>query len=71
MPAGDQPPVDPGPLKLSVAQRLRDLSKRFGKRDLAAAEPQRDLAFWGGVDVGGSERHDPGNTSPPTGCSNA
>jgi hypothetical protein len=44
VPVGDQPPVDPGPLKLLVAQRLRDLSESFGERDLAATELQRDLA---------------------------
>jgi hypothetical protein len=60
VPAGDQPPVDPGPLKLLVAQRLRDLSEWFGERDLAATEPQGGLAACGRVDVGGSERHDPG-----------
>jgi hypothetical protein len=40
VPARDQPPVAPGPLKLSVAQRLRDLSEwgRGGgsRRDRAA-----------------------------------
>jgi hypothetical protein len=60
VPAGDQPPVDPSPLKLLVAQRLRDLSDWFGERDLAATELQRDLAARGSVDAGGSERHDPG-----------
>jgi hypothetical protein len=59
VPAGYQPPVAPGALKLPVAQRLRDLSEWFGERDLTATEPQRDLAARGGLDVGGSERHDP------------
>jgi hypothetical protein len=43
---GNQPAADPGPLELLVAQRLSDLSEPFGKRDLAATEPQRDPALW-------------------------
>jgi hypothetical protein len=35
VPAGDQPPVDPGPLKLLVAQRLGHPGEWFGERDLA------------------------------------
>ena len=61
MPAGDQPPVDAGPLKLLVSQRLCDLSEWFGKRDVPATEAERDLAVRGGVDVGGSERRDLGD----------
>ena len=30
VPTGEQPPVDRSPLQLLVAQRLRDLSERFG-----------------------------------------
>ena len=55
-----QPAVGPSTRELLVAQRLRDLRKRLGERDLAATEPQRDLAARGRVYVGGSERHDPG-----------
>jgi hypothetical protein len=39
VPAGDQPPVSPGPRKLLVAQLLRDPSEWVGERDLAATEP--------------------------------
>jgi hypothetical protein len=59
LPAGDQPPIGPGPLELSVAQPLRDRVEGFRERGRAAAEAQRDLAVKRGVDIGGPERGDP------------
>ena len=47
MPARDQPPVRPGPLRLLIAQRLRDRGEQFRERNLA--RPSRSVISPSGV----------------------